>query len=180
MKTLLCTLAFIMSLSVNACWLNEENWWLLQIWVLQPPPSVIIDEGWLGTHGGTWDTVDFPEAGVVDLPATIWVLMDANHALKIIDKVQIQWKFEGTTKWKNCKILQRLDWDVSSDHPRAIFGYKILNPPGVLTGDKLLIRIHVSDIGGENANLDDDTTADGTNGWADQWVLSLTVGRIKR
>ncbi len=44
-------------------------------------------------------------------------------------------------------------------------------------GDTVLLRLYIANdaLGYENAALADDTGADGTNGWEDQWVVSVAT-----
>ena len=61
-----------------------------------------------------------------------------------------------------------------------LFGKYSFNPAGVQSGDVLLVRLQVTDATTVNAQLDVDTTAEGTNGWRDQWCFSMTVGTVRR
>ena len=171
-KRILITLLFLMCLSALACWFTETTWQSVYIASVNETSTV---------PTGIWPTITAPECGVINFPATVWIKIQPSPTNQIkIDEVLLQWKIDGEITWKTINLIEDIIWVIDYDHPVALFGKYNLSPAGILPGDKILIRLQVTDAVSMNAQIDVDTTDQGTNCVHDQWVVSMTVGTTRR
>jgi len=173
MKKFLTALFLTATIYASACLFTATDWQVVYF--------TSVNETDITPTFGTFPTVTVPEAGTQNLPATIFVkAVPSITNGTAIQEALLQWKYDGSTKWHTVCHLQDFDWVIDFTKPLPLFGKYNFNPPGVAPGDVLLVRIQVTDSTTVNAQIDVDTTAEGTNGWQDQWVFSMTVGTVRR
>jgi len=172
MKKFLTIALLALTLVASACWFTAADWQVLYFTKVNETDI---------TPTGTWGSITVPEAGTQNLPATIFVkaIPSVTNGTPIQEAL-LQWKYDGSTNWKTVCHLEDFTWVIDFTKPLPLFGSYNFNPPGVQSGDVLLVRIQVTDATTVNAQLDQDTTAEGTNGWRDSWVFSMTVGVVRR
>ena len=173
MKKLLTALLLTVTIIASACWFTAADWQVVYF--------TSVNETDITPTFGTFPTVTVPEAGTQNLPATIFVKMVPSITNGTpIQQALLQWKYSASTKWHTVNNLENFTWVIDFTKPLPIWGSYNFNPAGVQSGDVLLVRLQVTDATTVNANIDVDTTAEGTNGWRDQWVFSMTVGSVRR
>lgn len=169
MKKILTIALLALTIAASACWFTAADWQV--VWIDS------VNNTSITPVFGTFPTVTAAECGTINIPATVRVKItpSVTNATPILE-TRLQWKHSASTTWKTICELKDLDWALDYSTPIAIFGTYNFNPPGVKTGDVVLIRLQVEDATTVNAQIDVDTTAEGTNGWQDQWVTSMTIG----
>jgi len=173
MKKFLTTILIMGAIIASACWFTSTDWRVVYF--------TKVNETDITPTFGTYPTVTAPEAGIQNLPATIYMKITPSVTNgTAIQEALLQWKYSTGTKWKTVCHLKDFAWVIDYTKPIPLFGKYCFNPAGVKSGDVLLVRLQVTDATTVNAQLDVDTTAEGTNGWQDQWVFSMTVGTVRR
>ena len=171
MKKILIILAMLVGISAFACWFTDTTWNSVYIASVNETSTV---------PSGTWPAITAPECGIINFPATVTMKIIPSPTNQIkIDEVLLQYKIQGQ-QWQTINIIENVTWIIDYETPIALFGRFNLMPAGILPGDVVLIRLQVVDAVSMNAQIDVDTTDQGTNGWQDQWVVSMTVGTIRR
>jgi len=172
MKKLLTIILLGLAITSQACWFTSADWqavWIDRINNTSVAPT------------GSWGAITAPEAGTINIPATVYIKVTPSTTNAIsIDEVRLQWKYSTSTTWTTINVIKDVTWTINYSKPLAFFGKYNLNPAGARSGDTILIRLQVVDALSVNAQIDVDTTAEGTNGWEDQWVTSMTIGQVRR
>ena len=117
-----------------------------------------------------------PEAGTVSLPLTIHVKATKGGVAPALTTLKIQWRNPSGGAWTD--IATVLSGSTGGDKEFVLItlpGLDKLTSAQLAKGVSSLIRIYASDGTNENASTAVDTTAEGTNGWRDQWVVSFTL-----
>ena len=116
-----------------------------------------------------------PEAGTVALPLTIRVYTESS-IIGTLQTVKLQWS-TGDGNWTDMDPVRTRVAPDSVDYAetQTAFGHYTLDTDTLSQDTSYLIRLYVSDGVFENANLAADTGENGTNGWMDSWVISLTT-----
>lgn len=174
-KLLLCSALLLLSPLFMACWFTSENY--QKCYIAQINTADVFYESAAFDAGG----VAHPEAGEISFPATVWVKLQPREGQTEPTQFTLQFKKLPSGSWTTIKTISNPAWTVNFSRPVALFGKGILNNlSGVTAGDDILVRVYVTDGLYENADLANDTTEDGTNGWQDQWVVKLTVSSNER
>ncbi len=126
------------------------------------------------------DGASHPAGGMVSLPLTIRVFTEKiEYDLQV---VKLQWRLDkdpGVENWTTITPTYEdttrnfeFNWD-EYWFGRAPDG--TISSDDVTPGDTVLVRLYMANtsVGSQNASLDVDTTADGTNGWQDHWVVAF-------
>jgi len=174
MKKFLTALFLTATIYASACWFTATDWQVVYF-------TSVNETDITPDFSAGYPTVTVPEAGTQNIPATICVKMVPSVTNGTpIQQALLQWKYSSGTKWKTVNNLESFTWVIDFTKPIPIFGSYNFNPAGVQSGDVILVRLQVTDATTVNAQIDVDTTAEGTNGWQDQWVFSMTVGTVRR
>ena len=130
-----------------------------------------------GTPGGTASAyVDAAEAGTVSLPITFRCAIRTLGGESAITSAKIQYKATGTGVWTDLTPAYAApSWAIDFFPTMTAFGLDSATTSVYAKGATMLFRLYVSDGVAENADPAQDTTADGTNGWLDQWVVGATA-----
>lgn len=164
----------MIGLSAAACWFSEENFNLAYIAAVNDYTTFSPGTIW---NGGAINT---PDGGTVSLPATMWVVLSPRLGGGPITTTILQYKKLPAGEWVTIKTLSDLSWTVNFTAQIRLFGPNVLDPPDVVANDEILVRIYFTDGLFENAPLENDTDENGTNGWADQWVVRLVISPNRR
>jgi len=173
MKKFLTVALLALTIGVSACWFTAVDWQVVYF--------TRVNDTDITPTFGTFPTVSAPEAGTQNVPCTILIkaVPSVTNGTPI-QQALLQWKYASGTTWKTVNNLENFTWVLDFSKPIPLFGRYNFNPAGVATGDVLLVRLQVTDATTVNAQIDVDTTAEGTNGWQDSWVFSMTVGSVRR
>lgn len=131
-----------------------------------------------------------PDGVSVKLPATIYVRVKESDLYSVaVTDVKLQYKDPaGDNTWRDFgpTYSDPARSYLFADNQTA-FGREALHADltDVSPGDTLLVRLYIAhDTGGgvsnQNASLTADTTAEGTNGWRDQWVVEIQTQTNQR
>jgi len=127
-----------------------------------------------------------PEATGISLPVTITVRSHPGVDWDFdVQHMELQYRvvgetFEDEAVWHTFgPVYDILEGTFSITGDQMYFGRNSLHAglENVDPGDEILVRIYIknNEMEYENASKTADTTAEGTNGWRDEWVVSITT-----
>lgn len=128
-----------------------------------------------------------PEVDEAKLPISIKIKIEKGGMGIPIQKVILQYSTDkdGETwiNWQNFGPEYSDEGkSYKSEKWQGFVGKYQITDEMVSMGSDIAVRVYFANIdqGNENADLSINTTADGTNGWKDQWVVSMTTETNKR
>jgi hypothetical protein len=129
------------------------------------------------------------EGGVVYLPLSVRVHTREGSYGFDIQEVKIQWRLSnnpGAGNWTTISTIYSDDTgNFEFDWNDFNFGRQpnpTIDADDVSPGESVLVRIYIANhtAGYQNADLAVDTTAEGTNGWEDSWVMEFDTALAMR
>lgn len=164
MVTRLFILVFILALPCARAWLDPTNYYdRLNI-------SFVNDKNTGPTAENT-----APEAGTTSLPFTVRCSVSPVPGATIMT-VGLQYRHSGDAVWHElAPSYIGPAWTIDFRATQTAFGDNQITATECPPGDTVLIRVWATDGLTENASVLVDTAADGTNGWRDEWVVSITA-----
>jgi hypothetical protein len=96
-----------------------------------------------------------------------------------IDTVTLQWA-PGETGGAWQTLYSWTGADLAFDGAEYAFGHDLVNHWTLPKDELYRLRLYIAGGVYENADLADDTTGDGTNGWRDQWIVLMKSHATER
>ena len=173
MKRILLSTILAIATVTSACWFTELNFNRHYIARVNTKAVFPADATWTG------NPIVCPAAGKQNIPAQIWVKLQprSEAGSPQITEAILQYKKLPSGTWITFKTLKNLNWTIDYSKPVELFGPNVFDPPGAQTDDEYLVRLWFSDGLYENADLGVNAPEGGGNGWINQHVTKIIIGR---